>query len=211
MTQHYNYLCKMCRRRQYSNGVCAIEERCAKAPRLNVGSGVYPKENYINFDAFVCKGKLPYEQHLQTDIIGVVQKISEYFPPAYFAEIMSVHVVEHLLLEQALQFFEDQYNLLRQNGTIVIEGPCILGVHRWYEEEKLTLRELIDMYYPHRTGTWGKDLPFDFGDYIYHRSGWTGPIVGEELEKIGFRLIHVGPGLYHQCSYRDFRVEAIKL
>jgi hypothetical protein len=203
-------ICHLCRRPGYSGGVCHIEIDCTKNPKLNVGSGAYPKEYYINFDPVICSGILEEEKHLQTDVIGVLQDITKMFPDNYFAEIMSVHVIEHLLLDEALQYIQNQWFLLRPGGRIVIEGPDILGCFKWYNEGKLTLRELIDMFYPHQSRDWGSSLPFEFNSMCRHRSGWTGKVLAEEMFKIGFRIIHVGAGTFHKCDDRDFRVVGVK-
>ena len=81
----------------------------AGACKLNVGSGIYPTEGVINFDVDVFFGVLDEEKHLHTDVVGRLQDIANIFPANFFAEIMSVHVIEHLYRHEVIKFLEDSF------------------------------------------------------------------------------------------------------
>jgi predicted SAM-dependent methyltransferase len=205
---HFNQLCKLCRRRRYSQGQCSISAECTQNPKLNLGSGIVPYEQYINFDAGVFRGIQKWDGHLQTDIVGKIEDLLEIFPHGYFAEIISAQVIEHFFFEDALEFLSNQLLLLRPGGKIVVEGPCILGVFRWYQEGRFPrgVRSLIDYLYPYHN----RVAREHHGELQQHKSGWTGQVLSEEMEKLWIKVTHVGEGQTAGCAWRDFRVEGIK-
>lgn len=201
--------CEICRRKEYSNGICKIERNCMRHPKLNLGCGISPKENYINFDAYIYSGIQGWDNHLQTDIVGMIEDVTTIFPHNYFAEIMSSHVIEHFYFEDAVQFLKNQITLLRKGGKLIVEGPCVLGCYRWYQEdvagpkETVGIRHLIESLYPYNNR-------LEYGPLMAHKSGWTGRVLAEEMTKIGLRIIHVGDGQLHGTAWHDFRVEGVK-
>jgi len=195
-------ICKICRRAEYSGGVCKIASACKKDPHLNLGSGLQPYERCINFDAQILSGIQGWDKHLQTDVVGMIEDIVEIFPHGYFAQVQSSHVIEHFLYEESLVFLQNQLLLIRPGGKMVVEGPCILGQYRKYQETG-NLVELIEGLYPYRTR-------MQYGPLMAHKSGWTGPLVAEKLRELGLQVVHVGVGLAHGMGWMDFRVEAVK-
>lgn len=201
-------LCGMCRRPSYSaRGICNIEAVCTKEPKLNLGCGISPKENYINFDAGLYKGIQGWDKHLETDIVGMIEDIETIFPKDYFSEIMSSHVIEHFFYEDSLKFLRSQSQILKVGGKLIVEGPCILGVYKWYEEGRMDLRGLIDQLYPYHNRLFYGEL----GHLHQHKSGWTGPLLAEEMAKMGYFVTHIGHGQLHGMGWHDFRVEGIRL
>jgi len=202
-------LCRKCRRAEYSDGVCPIKTECLDNPKLNLGSGISPKEKYINFDAHIYSGIQGWDKHLQTDMTGMIEDIITIFPPDFFAETLSSHVIEHFFFEDALTFLKNQMVLLRPGGKIVVEGPCILGSYRWYREDKdgpkdtIGIRALIETLYPYH-------IRLEFGPLMAHKSGWTGKVLAEEMIKLGFIIIHIGEGQLQGRGWHDFRVEGLK-
>jgi hypothetical protein len=203
-------ICDLCRRPDYSGGSCSISAHCKRQPKLNLGCGISPKEQYINFDAFIYSGIQGWDKHLQTDIQGKIEDILEIFPHEYFQEIMSSHVIEHFYLEDAIVFLERQLKLLRPGGKIIVEGPCVLGIYRWYLEDRAGpkdpngIRFLIESLYPYQNR-------LEYSELMAHKSGWTGEVLSKEMEKLGFKIIHVGEGQTHGTAWHDFRVEGVKL
>jgi len=96
---------------------------CQKDPKLNLGCGISPKEDYINFDAEIYAGVQSWDKHLQTDVVGMIEDITTIFPHNHFAEIISAHVIEHFFFEDAIKFLKDQMLLLRPGGKLIVEGP----------------------------------------------------------------------------------------
>jgi len=201
-------VCEVCRRAEYSGGECPIVKKCQTTPKLNLGCGIAPKEEHINLDAKVYCGIQEWDRHLQTDVVMMIENIVELLPHDYFAEIMSSHVIEHFFLEDARDFLRWQFQLLRTGGKIIVEGPCVLGCFRWYQEGregKDNIDWLIEAFYPYRNR-----VNPEYGELMQHKSGWTGPVCAKEVAAIGFKVVHVGEGQLHGCGWRDFRVEGIK-
>lgn len=202
-------ICEICRRPSYSGGNCPISSRCKRSPKLNLGCGISPKEVYINLDAAIYKGIQGWDRHLQTDVVGLIQHATQLFPLNYFTEIMSAHVIEHFYFEDALVLLSDQMKLLRSGGKIVVEGPCVLGCYRWYAEDRAGMKDpngirfLIESLYPYYNR-------MEYGPLMQHKSGWTGPVLAEEMTKLGFEIVHVGEGQTHGTGWHDFRVEGKK-
>jgi len=202
-------VCGICRRAEYSGGKCPVANECKREPCLNLGCGIAPKSEYINLDAKVYRGIQGWDKHLQTDIVMMIEDVVEKLPNGYFAEVLSAHVIEHFFYEDALEFLKWQHTLLRSSGRIIVEGPCILGVYRWYQEGregKGNIAWLIEALYPYRN----RVAP-EYGPLMQHKSGWTGAVLAGELKKVGFKVVHIGEGRLHGHAWRDFRVEGVKL
>jgi hypothetical protein len=204
-------ICHMCRRPEYSDGECPVAKNCAEHPQLNLGCGISPFAEFVNFDARICHGIQGWDKHLQTDVVGLIQDITKIFPHDYFEVTQSAHVIEHFEREGSIQFLKDQYVLLKRGGKIVVEGPCMLGAIRWFQEGpegygRGDVNWLLNWIYP-----WKHAYEEEWNEFMRHRSGWTGPVLADVLSGLGFNPVFVGEGRLHGCGWRDFRVEAIKL
>ena len=194
-------LCQLCQR----NCSESAKTKCLTDPKLNLGSGLMLTDNYINYD-------MREFQHgdLVTDIIGTVENMSELLPADCFQEIFCSHVIEHFFPEEATKLIQDCYSLLRPKGKLIMEGPDVEGtLQLWNEKHSFfgdppDIRRFIAFIYGdtrHRQ-MWGEGW--------WHKWGWTKDLVAEEMEKIGFVIVHKGIGLSHGMGKRDFRVEGWK-
>ena len=166
---------------------------------LNLGSGINPKKECLNFDPLVFVDR--YDR-AKTDVIGIVQNLP--FKPEVFDKIYSFHFIEHLYLHEAIQMLQDCFSLLRRGGKLITEGPCVLGGYDLYVIKEKNVRRYIDhMFSP-------PSNQVTYGNYGAHHHGWTGPILAEEMTQIGFVVTHIGKGLSHGMGHRDFRVEGVK-
>jgi SAM-dependent methyltransferase len=171
--------------------------------KLNLGSGTMikdPAKGWVNLDTMVFyRGK--DKNRISTTVLGKIEALP--FKANSFVAVLSSHVIEHFEKAGAVEMLRIIHRVLRPGGVAVIEGPCILGGYWYYWQKNKNIQRLIEMLYPTRN-------PGKFGDGWHHKSGWTGPLVAEEMEKIGYKIRHVGPGMTHGFGKRDFRVEGVK-
>jgi predicted SAM-dependent methyltransferase len=149
--------------------------------RLNIGCGNVPLKGWINVDKFYYPGS----DAKQLDQMGVekwentVESQWLYgdatqldFPDETFDEVMIIHCLEHLDMEQGNLAIKEAYRVLKPGGTFDVELPDLLKAC-----------ELMPTV--HVTAT-GDNQP-------WHRvMGLLYGAVGEE---------HGGKGQYHLCGY----------
>lgn len=164
--------------------------------KLNLGSGDTPKRNYLNFDAAIFKRT---KSGTRTDVVGRIEAMP--FKSNSFYLIFCAHVIEHFPFKGSLELLQICYDLLMVDGLCIIEAPCILGAYEVYVVRQNNIRKYIQMLY----GT-GPTAVKKYGELAQHKSGWTGPILAEEMKKIGFVIDYVGHGRGHGMGKRDFRV-----
>jgi len=167
--------------------------------KLNLGSGVMIWKGFVNFD---CIKHYNNRTKLTTDIIGDVLQLP--FKPLSFDEIYCIHVIEHLYLTDAVTMLRNCYTVLKPGGKLILEAPCIEGAWEFYVNRRNHIRRFIDFIYG------GERNRLRLGDTYCHRSGWTGPIAAQYMQKIGFRIAHTGVGEKHGMGIRDFGVHGIK-
>lgn len=174
--------------------------------KLNLGSGIMLKKNFVNYDMMIRKP----EENVPR-VVGMIENLS--FKENSFDEVLCSHVIEHFQPEQSIQMLRDIYYVLKPDGLLIIEGPDILGAYwyyvgcecgnRWKGRPEPNVKGLIDCIFAnvHR---------YTRGEEWTHKSGWTGCMVAQEMAEIGFYIKHVGKGWTHGMGRRDFRVEGIK-
>lgn len=164
--------------------------------KLNLGSGDTPKKGYLNFDATIFRRP---KSGTKTDVVGRIEAMP--FKSESFEEVFSAHVIEHFPFKGSLELLQICYDLLKVDGLCIIEGPCLLGAYEVYVVRDNNIRKYIQMLY----GT-GPRAVKAYGELAQHKSGWTGPVLAEEMVKIGFTIKYVGHGRDHGMGKRDFRV-----
>ncbi len=167
--------------------------------KLNLGCGSTPKKDFVNFDIHIFRRG---EYH--TDVVGLIQQIP--FKDNSFKSILCSHVIEHFTFEYVPVVLQTIYNILEPAGIAVIEAPCILGGYDYYINKHNNIRKYLAMLYG--LGPVARKLYTP--EYAQHRSGWTGPLMAEQMEPIGFKIKYVGHGRTHGMGRRDFRVEGVK-
>lgn len=170
--------------------------------KLNLGSGEMLKKKWINFDAQILS-----RGGVNTNVVGMIEDMP--FKENSFDEILCSHVIEHFYYEDALQMMRDIHRVLKPGGVVIMEGPCVLGVYWYYIEgwggrKEPDVINLIHAFYPRQN----RDK---YGDGWFHRSGWTGCYLAQEMVELGYKIRHVGKGWTHGMGKRDFRVEGIKV
>lgn len=166
--------------------------------KLNLGNGDTPKNGYVNFDA-----KLFVRPTARTDVIGRMENMP--FKPESFDEIFSAHVIEHFQFDDSIKLLIACFDLLKGGGLCIMEAPCVIGGYDYYVNKMKDIDRYIRMLYglgPGATKAYGK--------LAQHKSGWTGPILAKEMDKLGFEITRVTHGRSHGMGKRDLRVEGRK-
>lgn len=113
-----------------------INKQKAKTLRkLNIGSGSFLKENYINIDHREIEG---------VDIVADIGNLP--FEPGSIEEMFSSHVAEHFTERKLKELLTYWYSLLNDKGSIVLIVPDIEAMTHQYVKGKITwenLRQVI--------------------------------------------------------------------
>lgn len=192
--------------------------------RLNVGCGNVPIPGYINIDKFYYPGSewALTDQRAVDSWVNTEDSqwlhgdaISLDLPWNSFDEVMMIHCLEHLDMEEGNRAIEQIYNVLKPGGTVDIELPdltkaCELLLTTSFHEDTQKWFRVMGLLY----GTTGSD-----GEGQYHMCGYTQEYLRHKLEERGFKDIQVIPvGFGHgeatddghgEPDY-DFRMRATK-
>ena len=192
--------CKICKR----DSDCDNKEECQQRPRLNIGSGLMIRKDSINFDQQELSHGGRY-----TDVLGDAFLIDSIFGENAFTEILAFHIIEHFRREYSQDLLKKLRFILKPRGKLIVEGPSITGAYQHYiVNGKGGERGFANELFSGLTGSQARKI---YGKGSFHRSGWTENLIAEEMENIGFKIIHKGIGQSHGMGIRDFRVAGIKI
>lgn len=165
--------------------------------KLNLGCGGRRIEGFTGVDAVARPA---------VDVIAAADKLP--FGDSEAAEIMAIHLFEHLEPWNAQGALEEWFRVLKSGGKLVLEMPDIIKC----------CQNIIDGVmrggkHPDQLGYWGA-----YGDprlkdvYMLHRWGYCFKTIKPMLEKAGFIKVTEHRTQYHPAGRdcRDFRVEAVK-
>lgn len=188
---------------------------------LNVGCGNVPLQGWINTDKYYYPGsenpltdQRTVKSWDQTEdsqwIFGIAEKLN--FPNESFDEVMLIHCLEHLSMENGNLAIKEAHRVLKPGGRLDIEVPNLLIAAdliiktpmtdpKWYRVMGLL------------HGTTGLD-----GEGQFHLCGYTPEYLRFKLNERGFKDIqdeHVGfghgnPEEGHAEEEYDFRLRCIK-
>jgi predicted SAM-dependent methyltransferase len=167
---------------------------------LNLGSGEQLLKGYINFDCIKIS-----KNGQNTNLLGKIQDISMLLKPNMFDTIIAFHSLEHINRLEVIKALRDCFSLLKYGGNLIVEGPDIIGAYEYYVNRKKNIEGYINCLYAEDF-----NLRKIYGEGWSHKSGWTGTIMANTMEKVGFKIKHTGVGLSHGMGIRDFRVEGVK-
>lgn len=189
--------------------------------KLNLGCGNVPLDGYVNVDKYYYPGS----EYALTDqrevasfkgvwVYGDVTNLD--LPSDEFDEVMMIHCLEHLDMEQGNLAIKEMYRVLKPGGFVEIELPDLLKACSKMFQVHIT--ETGDNQPWHRVmgslyGTTGSD-----GEGQYHMCGYTEEYLRFKLTERGFKNIteeHVGFGHGnkeegHAEPELDFRLKAYK-
>lgn len=193
---------------------------------LNIGCGNVPIPGFINVDKFYYPGseypltdKRAVDAWVDTEdskwLYGDALDLP--FPDDTFDQVMIIHCLEHLDMEQGNLAIKEAHRVLKPGGTFDVELPDLLKACQLMQEVHITPDG--DNTKWHRVmgllhGTTGSD-----GEGQYHLCGYTQEYLHFKLEERGFKDIEVVPvGFGHgnadieghgEPDY-DFRMRGIK-
>lgn len=169
--------------------------------KLNLGSGEMLKKDYINFDMIRTT-----RNGMTTDCIGDLEQLEFQFEHGQYEEILCFHVIEHFTLTKAKKLLKDCFNLLKDDGILIMEGPDIHGIIELYNEKHPimdTPAKVIQQIY-------GSPTHIDDSTEQQHLWGWTRGLMRNAMMDAGFFIKHVGIGQSHGMGKRDYRVEGVR-
>lgn len=166
---------------------------------VNLGSGKKPIPYATNVDI---------NPDNNPDIVADITRIKEHFKDNTVDEIHMYHVLEHLQKPHAMQLLQDCYDLLKEDGLIVIECPdlmkCCVNL--------LQARVNGDEYRIERLGILGLYGEPDGSIEMTHKWGYWPEYLATILQEIGFsaaqeELPQTKP---FAAKERDFRMVGVK-
>lgn len=142
--------------------------------KLNLGSGNIKKEGFVNIDIY------PFEN---VNIVHDIEK-SLPFENDTFDEIYSNHVLEHCSTDSILSILKECYRIIKQNGEINIEVPCL----------ECVIKKFLEFPEEKR---WSYPIEYIYGNQgrsqtgqQYHHTGFTPARLEFLVRQAGFEIIY---------------------
>jgi SAM-dependent methyltransferase len=162
--------------------------------RLNLGCGQMYMSGYVNVDSSPTFAP-------RADVRFDIMELAHHYEENSVDEILIIHILEHFYVSEAADLLSQCLHVLKPGGRVVIEHACILGAFRQYADDH---HELIRCLYGRETRR------LEHGDRLMHKWGWTGPILADFLQSLGYTIDKVREGRKHRFPDRDLHVTAIK-
>ncbi len=145
-----------------------IDTRKYYPVKINVGSGEYPKEGYVNIDKY----------WVQADIIA--DAISLPYKDGEVDEVLSTHMLEHFNKYEVKKALEEWYRVLTVGGKLDVEVPDFeANIKNWLETKDKT-GFAMDTIFGLQTRP-GEE----------HKFGFTKQILQDLLLDVGFSDINI--------------------
>jgi SAM-dependent methyltransferase len=196
-------------------------------PRLNVGCGNIPLTGFVNIDKFYFPdSKLPQSRMGRVAATWLDDEDSVWmygdavkldFPSETFEQVMIVHCLEHLTMEDGVSALREAYRVLKTGGTLEVEVPDLLKAC----ELMPTVHIAPDLRPNGDNKPWHRVMGLLYGDGgegQRHLCGYTKEFLWFRLEEIGFKDIQEIPvgfghgddhGGHAEPEY-DFRMKGTK-
>jgi len=176
------------------------KEKSLPAPlglKLNLGCGDRHMEGYLNIDINSEKADI------KEDILNLE------FDKESIAEVVMIHVIEHIDCFKVEPFLKKVYFWLMKNGRLVLEFPDVVKTSKLVLKHKNGIEVLQKSPFGIR-GFYGEPKE-DMSIYDYHKWGWSEDTMKFLLKKIGFRKVFIEKPHFHgKRVQRDARIVAIK-
>lgn len=162
------------------------------ALKLNLGSGKKRIDGYTNIDI---------NPDTNPDIVADICQLP--LDSGVCDEVMAIHTLEHLWLQDVLPALKEWFRVLRPGGRLVLELPCL---------EKI-LKNFMRTPPMAQLTLWG--VHGDPGTHLkrevwqLHKWTWSLGDLAMALDKAGFDDIKEEQCRYHMPQ-RDMRLEAVK-
>lgn len=167
--------------------------------KLHLGCGTVYMKDFVNIDV---------SSDSVADKVSDFRNIYKLYPSESVSEILMVHSISYLRFWEALDFFRDCYQLLKEGGILILEFPDIEKCATKIIQSKNDYPNYIEAV----RGFYAFDLEQiqrkeNFHTYAF---GWSSWHIKEELKKIGFTKVVCTQGILHNHIWRDTHVEATK-
>lgn len=167
---------------------------------LNLGCGDKKLEGYVNVDVAASR------KGVKPEVLSDIRHLA--FRDNAVAEILSVHVIEHVYHWEAKALLEEWKRVLRPGGRIVVECPNLLhAAKELLENPQARSRPDKDgqtsMWVFYGDPNWNDPL-------MCHRWGYTPESLRALLEDVGFADVHQEPAQFKKKDPRDMRIVGSK-
>jgi hypothetical protein len=185
--------------------------------KINLGCGNDPLPGYYNIDFTApddpSTGKIAGQdpsameaRYFNANCADANANILEVqFDDNSLAEIMLIHVIEHMNFRDVAPLVERFRHWLKPGGQLILEFPDVIKVARFLLDMKNDPVALRESPYGLRGFYGGHASPRGHE----HRWGWTGATMADLLRQQGFTQIHIERARFHNRK-RDVRVRAIR-
>ncbi len=146
--------------------------------KLVVGAGERKVPGFIHHDVQPLDG---------IDIVCDFWDLKKHVKKESCEEIHMTHVLEHFPINDSVRVLSELEKLLQPGGKIYIEVPNF----KWHAEEILrdpTKRQIIEYAFGGQLNQWD-----------FHYNGFTAPILKEDLEWAGFKVLEIADNSSLEC------------
>jgi predicted SAM-dependent methyltransferase len=175
-----------------------MEGDIGKSRGINIGCGEKYWEGWVNLDISKTRPKL--------DVVADARVLP--FKDESFDILISVHVLEHFFLHEAVEMLKEWKRVLKMGGLFIVEIPCmdkVFGYIAYCIKNKLQLDPQFS-YYP----IWGiyenQGLK---NESTSHKWGYTKSDLKNLLNHVGYKDV-INRQARYGIPMRDMRFEATK-
>lgn len=175
-------------------------QACTGPVRLHLGCGSRLFDGYINVDGHYLTGTPGVIIHDITQPLPLMDQCVD--------EILSVHVIEHILRDQVPVMFADWLRVLKPGGFVAVEWPDFLKMCEAVVRDPACLYHDADRRTQKRTilGIYGDNLRYP-DPVMWHKWGYSAASMQRLLESLGYSRTQVQPNQHGKTS-SDSRVMA---
>ncbi len=150
-----------------------------RSPKLHVGCGNRPIPGWCNIDV----------AHLNSEVQYVDALKPLPFASASFQYVFSEHFIEHLTLDQGIQFFKEAFRVLRPGGVLRTGTPNLDFICDLREPKNSGHQRYIDYvaesFLPHQPKSYVSSMNLVFYGWD-HKFIYSPSFLQEILSKVGF-------------------------
>ena len=166
--------------------------------KLHLGSGADYWNGYVNIDL---------DPAAKADLHMNVLDLGREFSPDSVSEVVALHALNYLSLWEARVFLKLIYQLLQNEGRLIIETVNLEKALEKIRENNENLDEYIEGV--RALHGFGLDHMQAKAFFTANKFSWTPWHLKRELEQAGFTNVQISSPQSH-VSWRDMRIEAIK-
>jgi predicted SAM-dependent methyltransferase len=155
--------------------------------------------------------RLDIDPAVKPDVVGSINEIDLYLPPASFDAILCSHVLEHLFAHEIYPTLQKFKTILNPTGFALVMCPDLEAVAAHVVEKGVNAVAYVSPAGPIR----GLDMIYGHArsieqgrHYMAHRTGFTSDRLGHLLLQAGFADVSVRSSEYFELVALAFREEA---